>query len=133
LCFLRVTKESEGGLPTAECSGNQLEFHALDKRAVIGKFDGGAISSDGGALLLSEVDATQHIVDQLAWLFVDHRKPDLIEHSVHELIWQRVYGLVLGYEDLNDHDRLRFVPLLAAAVGKLDPTGQGSASRTGPR
>jgi hypothetical protein len=107
-----------------ECSEKQLEFHALGKRAVIGKFDGGAISSDGGALLLSEVEAKTHIVDRLAALFVDHRKPDLIEHSVRELIGQRVFSLVLGYEDLNDHDRLRFDPLLAAAVGKLDPTGQ---------
>jgi hypothetical protein len=111
-----------------ECNEKQLEFHALGKRAVIGKFDGGAISSDGGALLLSEVEAKTHIVDRLAGLFVDHRKPDLIEHSVRELIGQRVFGLVLGYEDLNDHDRLRFDPLLAAAVGKLDPTGQDRRS-----
>ena len=111
-----------------ECNEKQLEFHALGKRAVIGKFDGGAISSDGGALLLSEVEAKTRIVDRLAGLFVDHRKPDLIEHSVRELIRQRVFGLVLGYEDLNDHDRLRFDPLLAAAVGKLDPTGQDRRS-----
>jgi hypothetical protein len=111
-----------------ECSEQQMEFHALGKRAVIGKFDGGAISSDGGALLLSEVEAKTHIVDRLAALFVDHRKPDLIEHSVRELVGQRIFGLVLGYEDLNDHDRLRFDPLLAAAVGKLDPTGQDRRS-----
>ena len=69
-----------------ECNEKQLEFHALGERAVIGKFDGGAISSDGGALLLSEVEAKAHIVDRLAGLFVDHRKPDLIEHSVRALI-----------------------------------------------
>jgi hypothetical protein len=107
-----------------ECSGEQLEFHALGKRAVVGRFDGGAISSDGGALLLSEVEAKTRIVARLAEQFVDHRDPDLIEHSVRELIGQRVFGLALGYEDLNDHDRLRFDPLLAAAVGKLDPSGQ---------
>jgi hypothetical protein len=70
------------------------------------------------------VQAKTRILDRLAALFVDHRKHDLIEHSVRELIGQRVYVLALGYEDLNDHDRLRFDPLLAAAVGKLDPTGQ---------
>lgn len=111
-----------------ECNEQQMEFHALGKREVIGKFDGGAISSDGGGLLLSEVEAKTHIVERLAGQFVDHRNPDLIEHSVRELTGQRVFGLALGYEDLNDHDRLRFDPLLAAAVGKLDPTGQDRRS-----
>jgi hypothetical protein len=119
----------EGGPSMTECNAGQLEFHALGKRTVIGKFDGGAISSDGGALLLSEVEAKTHILDRLAGLFVDQRKPELIEHSVRELIGQRIFGLVLGYEDLNDHDRLRFDPLLAAAVGKLDPTGRGRRSK----
>jgi hypothetical protein len=107
-----------------ECNDDRLEFHALGKREVVGRFDGGAISSDGGALLLSEVEAKTRIVAQLAEQFVDHRNPALIEHSVRELIAQRVFALALGYEDLNDHDLLRFDPLLAAAVGKLDPTGQ---------
>jgi hypothetical protein len=106
-----------------ECNGEQLEFHGLGRRAVVGRFDGGAISSDGGALLLGEVEAKTRIIERFAQQFVDHRNPELIEHTVRELIGQRVLALALGYEDLNDHDRLRLDPLLAAAVGKLDPTG----------
>ena len=64
--------------------------------------------------------------------FTDHRDPELIEHSVAELVAQRVYALALGYEDVNDHDELRRDPLLATLVGKLDPTGQ-SRRREGDR
>jgi len=106
-----------------QCNGEQLEFHGLGRRAVVGRFDGGAISSDGGALLLREVEAKTRIIERFAHQFVDHRNPDLIEHTVRELVGQRVLALALGYEDLNDHDRLRLDPLLAAAVGKRDPTG----------
>lgn len=106
-----------------ECSAESLEFHALGRRGVVGRFDGGAISSDGGALLLREVEAHTRIMARLAQQFVDHRNPKLIEHTVPELIAQRVLGLALGYEDLNDHDRLRFDALFAAAVGKHDPSG----------
>jgi hypothetical protein len=106
-----------------ECNREQLEFHGLGRRAVVGRFDGGAISSDGGVLLLSEVEAKTRIIERLAEQFVDYRNPELIEHTVRELVGQRVLALALGYEDLNDHDRLRLDPLLAAAVGKLDPSG----------
>ena len=106
-----------------ECNGEQFEFHGLGRRAVVGRFDGGAISSDGGVLLLSEVEAKTRIVARFAEQFVDYRNPELIEHTVRDLVGQRVLALALGYEDLNDHDRLRLDPLLAAAVGKLDPTG----------
>ena len=64
------------------------------------------------------------IIERFASCFTDHRDPELIEHSVYHLIAQRVFGLALGYEDLNDHDELRHDPLLAALVGKQDPTGQ---------
>lgn len=110
-----------------QCSGEQLEFHGLGARRVVGCFDGGAISSDGGALLLREVEAKTGILARLSRCFADCRDPELIEHGVDELIAQRVIGLALGYEDLNDHDRLRFDPLLAAAVGKRDPSGRGRA------
>ena len=106
-----------------ECNGEQLEFHALGKRAVVGQFDGGMISSDGGGLLLAEVEASTGILARLAKPFTDHRDPEAIEHSVRELVAQRVLGLALGYEDLNDHDRLRLDPLLAVMVGKGDPSG----------
>ena len=107
-----------------ECSGEQLEFHGLGRRAVVGKFDGGMISSDGGGLLLGEVEARMHIIERLAQQFCDHRDPEAIEHTVKDLVGQRVFAQALGYEDLNDHDRLRLDPLLAVLVGKEDPTGQ---------
>jgi hypothetical protein len=107
-----------------ECSAQPLEFHALGRRQVVGAFDGGAISSDGGVVLLREVEARSRIIARLAQQFHDGRDARLIEHSVQELVAQRVLGLALGYEDLNDHGRLRLDPLLALAVGKRDPSGQ---------
>jgi hypothetical protein len=92
---------------------------------VEGAFQGGEITSDGGGLLLSEVESLFGILRQFAACFTDHRNPDLIEHSVEELVSQRVYGLALGYEDLTDHDDLRRDPLLATMVGKVDPRGEG--------
>jgi hypothetical protein len=93
-------------------------------RQVLADFDGGDISSDGGALLLRETERLTGIIRQFAACFTDHRNPDLTEHTVEELIAQRVYALALGYEDLNDHDDLRRDPLLATVVGKPDPTGK---------
>ena len=107
-----------------QCNPFQLEFHALGRRKVIGKFDGGNITSDAGGLLLRETEKKTGIVWQFAKCFTDLRDPDRIEHSVTELIAQRVFGLALGYEDLNDHDELRRDPLLAALVGKEDPEGE---------
>ncbi len=109
---------------TTECNQKTLEFQPLGRRHVVGRFDGGAISSDGGGILLREVEARTGIIRQFAACFTDHRAPHLIEHTVEELVAQRVYGLALGYEDLLDHDDLRHDPLWAALVGKDDPTGQ---------
>jgi hypothetical protein len=92
-------------------------------RQVLADFDGGDISSDGGALLLRETERLTGIVRQFAACFTDHRKADLVEHTAEELIAQRVYALALGYEDLNDHDDLRRDPLIATVVGKADPKG----------
>jgi hypothetical protein len=100
-----------------------LDFPALGSREVLASFDGGDISSDGGALLLRQVEQLTGIIRQFAGCFTDHRDPELIEHSLEHLIAQRVYALALGYEDLNDHDDLRHDPLLATVVGKLDPKG----------
>ena len=107
-----------------ECTSHQLEFQGLGRRKVQGAFDGGHISSDGGVLLLRELDARLGITQKLAECFTDHRDPDRIEHSVLELVRQRVYGLALGYEDLNDHDDLKWDPLLALALGKKDIEGK---------
>jgi hypothetical protein len=93
----------------------------LKKRAIRGQFQGGAISSDGGGLLLREVDKRIGILRRFAGCFTDYRDRDLIEHRVEELVAQRVYGLALGYEDLNDHEQLRKDPLLGVLVEKSEP------------
>jgi len=107
-----------------EYRNEKLEFQDCGARQVVAEFSGGTITSDGGVLLLKEVEANRKIIKQFAACFTDHRDPNLIEHTVEELLGQRIYGLALGYQDLNDHDLLRRDPLLAAAVGKTDPQGQ---------
>ncbi len=107
-----------------ECTTAQLEFHGLGRRSVVAQFDGGKISSDSGGLLLREVEMRTHILQRLAGCFVDHRDPDQIEHRVESLIKQRVMGLALGYEDLNDHDDLRHDPLLALLSEVADLSGK---------
>ena len=107
-----------------EC--NQTPFHFANhfQREVVAGFDGGTITSEAGSLLLRQVEQRTGIVRQFANCFRDYRDPDKIEHSVRELIGQRVYGMALGYEDLNDHDQLRRDPLLAGLCGKPDVAGQ---------
>jgi hypothetical protein len=90
-----------------------------------GSFDGGHITSDGGGLLLRETERVVGVIGRFAACFTDHRDPQRIEHSVEQLVAQRVFGLAHGYEDLNDHDELRHDPLMALLVGKKDPTGVG--------
>src|SRR5512135_629298 len=107
-----------------QCNSAYLDFPMLGSRQVLADFHGGDITSDGGALLLRKTEELTAIIHQFAACFTDHRNPDLVEHSVTELVAQRVYGLALGYEDLNDHDDRRRDPLLATVVGKDDPTGQ---------
>jgi hypothetical protein len=107
-----------------QCTQRTFEFHPLGGRQVVGSFDGGKVTSDAGGLLLREVEQAFGFLQQFAACFTDHRDPELIEHSVLELVKQRVYGLCLGYEDLNDHDQLRHDPLLAVLVDKQDPEGQ---------
>ena len=110
-----------------ECSETYHTFQPLGARAVIARFHGGYVTSDGGALLLRAVARKTGLLRRFATCFTDQRTPAQIEHSVEDLIKQRVYALALGYEDLNDHDRLRHDPLLAVLVGKPDPTGQERA------
>ncbi len=107
-----------------ECIAQQLDFHVLGRREVVGRFDGGRITSDGGGMLLREVDLKLGLSARLARCFTDYRNPNSIEHSVQELVAQRVYGLALGYEDLTDHDSLRSDSALAMMVGKRDLTGE---------
>lgn len=108
---------------TTECTPSSFGFQPLFQREVVGRFDGGEITSDGGGVLLREVEQRTGILRQMAACFTDHRRAERIEHRLEELIAQRVYGLALGYEDLNDHDQLRRDPLLAVLVGKAEPQG----------
>lgn len=105
-------------MPT-ECSAQQLEFSSVEKRRVVAAFDGGRISSDAGALLLQRADRRLGMLDRLAQCFEDQRDAQLIEHSVRTLLGQRIFGMALAYEDVNDHDQLRSDPMLGAALGKL--------------
>jgi hypothetical protein len=108
---------------TTECNQSSFEFHALNQRKVIAKFDGGNITSDAGVLLLREVEKHTGLVAGLAQCFTDYRDARWVEHTVEELLGQRLFGMCLGYEDLNDHDQLRCDPMLAVAVNKADPLG----------
>jgi Transposase DDE domain group 1 len=105
-------------MPT-ECSPDLFGFARVEGRAVVASFDGGAITSDAGALLLGATDRAIRLVDRFASCFRDARSPVLIEHAVRTLVGQRVFGLALGYEDLNDHDELRHDPMMAVLAGKL--------------
>ncbi len=113
-----------------ECTQKDFGFHPLRHREIRARFDGGAISTEGGGLLLREVEKRIRIVRRFAACFRDYRNPDLIEHTVEELVAQRVYGLALGYEDLNDHEELRKDPLLAVLVEKCDPVGEVLAGKS---
>jgi len=106
-----------------ECTQSSFEFEEHFSRQVVAGFDGGAITTDAGALLLRKVEQRTGIVRQFAACFTDHRRADRVEHKLGELIQQRVYGLALGYEDLNDHDQLQRDPLLALLSGKRDLEG----------
>ena len=106
-----------------DCNQQPLLFQDLGGRKVVADFSGGTLSSDGGVLLLRQVDANLGVTQTLAQCFCDLREPVFVDHSVQQLLAQRIYGLALGYEDINDHERLRLDPLLATACNKVDPLG----------
>ena len=103
-----------------ECNQSSFGFEACGSRDIVARFDGGTISSDGGSLLLRETDQRLNLLPRLAGCFLDARNQDLVEHSVLEMVSQRVYGLALGYEDLNDHEQLRTDPLFAILSGRQE-------------
>ena len=107
-----------------DCTSTQLAFEGLGRRAVVGRFDGGRLTTDGGVLLLREVDRRFQVTSRLAACFRDHRDPRRIEHRLETLVAQRVLALAAGYEDLNDHDRLRADSAFALASGCTDVTGE---------
>lgn len=114
-----------------QCTQQTLEFHHLGRREVTGKFDAPAITSDAGGLLLREVDAKFQFIEQFADCFDDHRRPPFTIHSLQELLSQRIFGIALGYEDLNDHEELRHDPLMAVLAGKRDPVPQDEFALAG--
>jgi hypothetical protein len=103
-----------------ECTQSDFEFEALGRREITARFDGGAISSDGGALLLRQTDRRLNLLPRLAECFLDGRRQEQVRHSLQEMLSQRIYGLALGYEDLNDHEQLRTDPLFGVLAGRHD-------------
>jgi hypothetical protein len=113
-----------------ECIQSRFEFAKHFTREVVGEFSGGTISSDGGALLLRETDRKMNLLERLSQCFLDGRNPELVEHSLEQMLAQRVYALALGYEDLNDHEQLRHDPLLRVLAGKAEPGQEALAGKS---
>lgn len=103
-----------------ECNQTSFGFKACGERDVVAQFDGGTMSSDGGGLLLRQTDERLNLLPRLAQCFLDGRDQELVEHSLEQMLAQRVYGLALGYEDLNDHEQLRNDPMFGVLAGRAD-------------
>src|SRR3954451_14562357 len=117
-------------MPT-ECSAKPMGFARVDGRAVVADFEGGAITSNAGALLLGATDRAIRLVERFAACFADGRAAERVVHEVTTLVGQRVFGIALGYEDLVDHDRLRHDPVLGVVAGKLEARRTGCAPLAG--
>ncbi|GAN34992.1 IS1380 family transposase [Candidatus Brocadia sinica] len=107
-----------------------IEYQGLSGRKVISQFNRGQITTDAGGLLLRGLEQARGFMKEFSKCFTNYRDQDAIEHTVEELLSQRIYGIALGYEDLNDHDQLRIDPLLAVLCKKKDPTGQDRRSKS---
>ena len=103
-----------------ECNQDRFEFASTGTRQIVADFSGGTITTDAGSLLLKEADLKMNLLTRFSQCFTDRRSPLLIEHTLEQMLRQRVYGLALGYEDLNDHDPLRQDPLLGVMAGKAN-------------
>ncbi len=115
-----------------ECCQTKFEFQALGNRKVEVDFSGGHLSSNGGTLFLREVDEHLQLSSRLSGCFRDLRDPRYVEHRLPALIAQRVHGIALGHEDLNDHEALRLDPLFAASCGRRDVLGEERRSEAEP-
>src|SRR5271170_3532633 len=104
-----------------ECTQEVFSFASHFSRRVEASFTAGRVSTDGGALLLRQADRKIGLLKRVASCFTDRRSPLLVEHPLGEMLSQRIYGLALGYEDLNDHEQLRHDPLLGLLAGKAEP------------
>jgi hypothetical protein len=114
-----------------ECSPNLFGFAPVEGRVVVAGFDGGWVTSDAGALLLGATDRALDLTRRFASCFRDARCAELIEHEVVTLVGQRVFGIALGYEDLNDHDELRHDRVMAVLAGKLEARREDCAPVAG--
>ncbi len=101
-----------------ECTQSDFRFKACGKREIVARFDGGTISTDGGAFLLRRTDERLNLLPRLAECFLDGRNQEQVEHSIAEMLSQRIYGLALGYEDINDHEQLRQDPVFGILAGR---------------
>src|SRR5258708_10105792 len=106
-------------MPT-ECIPDLFGFEPVEGRDVVAAFDAGMVTSDAGALLLGATDRAIKMMERFASCFHDVRRAELIEHEVATLVGQRVFGIALGYEDLNDHDELRHDPMMAVLAGQVE-------------
>jgi hypothetical protein len=113
-----------------ECNQSSFGFEACGSREIVARFDGGTISSDGGAFLLRQTDKRLNLLPRLAQCFLDGRNQGMVDHTILEMLSQRVYGLALGYEDLNDHEQLRKDPVFGILAGreKLDEPLAGKST-----
>ncbi|GAC1653564.1 MAG: IS1380 family transposase [Acidobacteriaceae bacterium] len=105
-----------------ECNQSDFGFEACGSREIVARFDGGTISSDGGAFLLRQTDKRLNLLPRLARCFLDGRRQEQVEHSILEMLSQRIYGLALGYEDINDHEQLRNDPVFGILAGRSELT-----------
>ena len=103
-----------------DCTQSGFGFEACGRREIVARFDGGTISSDGGAFLLRQTDQRLNLLARLAECFLDGRNPEQVEHCILEMLSQRIYGLALGYEDLNDHEQLRKDPVFGILAGRKE-------------
>jgi len=103
-----------------ECNQFNFEFEGCGRREIVARFDGGTISSDGGAFLLRQTDKRLNILARLAECFLDGRNQKQVDHSILEMVSQRIYGLALGYEDINDHEQLRNDPVFGILSGRTE-------------
>ena len=122
-------------MPT-QCISESFVFSSVEGRRVVAGFDGGVVTTDAGALLLGAADRAIGLIDRFAACFVDGRERGHVVHDVKALVRQRVFGIALGYEDVNDHDELRFddaEPSGARAGGRGWAVSQGRPRRRGDR
>src|SRR3954451_3092009 len=125
-----IAQQRKSPMPT-QCNPNLFAFAPAEGRAVVASFDGGAITSDAGVLLLGATDRVLGLTRRLAACFKDSRDRCYTEHALETLVMQRVVGIALGYEDLNDHDQIRHDPVLAALANKLTASRSDCAPLAG--